>query len=299
MTYQQIKTELDDDGILTVTLYRPEAMNAWTVTMMHELIDVVDQADDNDDVRALIFTGDGERAFCAGADLSDGADTFTSGVIEDSDGVERADGSINYSHAGLRDTAGQFVLRVYNAKKPMIGAVNGAAVGVGVTMLLPLDIRIASEKARFGLVFTRRGIVPEGCSAWFLPRIVGISKALDWCYRGDVFPASEALEGGLVSEVVAPEKLLDRAKEIARAMTAETAPVSVALTRQMMWKMLGAAHPMEAHKIDSRGVFARGRMADAEEGIQSFLEKRPAQFKDSAAQDMPDFYPWWQDPEYS
>ena len=219
MSYEHILTDLDDDGILTVTLHRPEAMNAWTMTMTKELVDTVEKADANDDVRAVVVTGSGERAFCAGADLSSGVDTFQSALMEDTDGLHNADGSINWAHPGIRDTAGLFVLKVYNSVKPYIGAINGVAVGVGVTMTLPMDIRIASDNARFGFVFSRRGIVPEGCSAWFLPRLVGISKALEWCYKGDVFHAQEALDGGLINEVVPQEQLLNRAKEIARSFT--------------------------------------------------------------------------------
>ena len=298
MSYEHILTDLDDDGILTVTLHRPEAMNAWTMTMTKELVDMVEKADANDDVRAVVVTGSGERAFCAGADLSSGVDTFQSALMEDTDGLHNADGSINWAHPGIRDTAGLFILKVYNSVKPYIGAINGVAVGVGVTMTLPMDIRIASDNARFGLVFSRRGIVPEGCSAWFLPRLVGISKALEWCYKGDVFPAQEALDGGLINEVVPQEQLLERAKEIARSFTGESAQVSIALTRQMMWKMLGADHPMEAHKIDSRAVYARGQQSDAKEGIDSFLEKRAAVYTDKPSEHMPEFYPWWDEPDY-
>ena len=208
-------------------------------------------------------------------------------------------GEVDWSHEGVRDGGGRVTLRIFECLKPVIGAINGPAVGIGVTMQLPMDIRIASENARFGFVFARRGIVPEACSSWFLPRLVGISQAMEWCATGRVFDAQEALRGGLVSKVVKAEELLPTAYAIAREIADNTAPVSVALTRQMMWRMLGADHPMEGHKIDSRAIYARGRQADAKEGVVSFLEKRPAAFPDKVSKDMPAFYPWWDERKYS
>jgi enoyl-CoA hydratase/carnithine racemase len=300
MTYEQICLDVAD-GIATLTLSRPDRMNAFTARMMHEMIDAFDRIDADDAVRAVIVTGDG-RAFCAGADLSQGAKTFDYADRPDKprgdESPIRADGSIDYSHPSVRDGGGLLSLRIFRCLKPVIAAVNGAAVGVGVTMQLPMDIRIASETARFGFVFARRGIVPEAASSWFLPRIVGISKALEWCYSGRVFDAGEALAGRLVSEVVPPGQLIARATAIAREIADNTAPVSIALTRQMLWRMLGADHPMEAHKVDSRAIWSRGRTADAKEGVMSFLEKRPASYPDRVSADMPDFFPWWDERPY-
>lgn len=300
--YKEIKTEIDDDGIMVLTLHRPEAMNAFTGRMMYEIVDAFDKADADDNVRAIIVTGEGERAFCAGADLSQGDKTFD--YAERSDGgkkteVVNADGAIDWSSEDIRDAGGMLTLRIFESIKPVIGAINGAAVGVGATMQLPMDIRIASDNARFGFVFARRGIVPEAASSWFLPRLVGISQALSWCYSGEVFNAEEALRGGLVSEIVPQADLLARAKEVARQMTLMSSPVSVSMTRQMMWRMLGADHPMEAHKVDSKAIFGRGRQSDAKEGVKSFLEKRPPAFADKPSADMPDFYPWWDERKFS
>ena len=267
--------------ILTITLNRPDHLNAFTNMMRDEMIAAFDQADADDDVRCIIVTGEG-RGFCAGADLGEGGDTFNTER-------EGQDGPV------WRDGGGQVSLRIFESKKPVIGAINGPAVGVGVTMTLPMDIRIASSAAKFGFVFSRRGIVPEACSSWFLPRIVGIQQALAWTFSGRVFPAEEALKGGLVQEVTAPENLLPRARAIAAEIVENTAPVSVALTRQMMWRMLGADHPMEAHKIDSRGIAQLGISPDVKEGVESFLEKRPPEFSMKPSEDMPDFYPWWDD----
>ena len=285
MDFESIEYILDGN-ILTLRLNRPDRMNAFTTPMAHELIAAIDAADDDDKVRAIVITGNG-RAFCAGADLGGGASTF------DYDEVEKRQRDL-----APRDTGGLVTLRLYNCKKPLIAAVNGAAVGIGATMTLPMDIRLASEKARFGFVFARRGIVPEAASSWFLPRVVGINQALEWCMRGHVFDAPEALAGGLVKAVYPEEELLPQAYALAGEIADNAAPVSVALTRQMMWRMLGASHPMEAHKLDSRGVFARGKQEDAREGVASFLEKRPAEFSDRPSTDMPDFYPWWDEPEY-
>ena len=251
MAYQTILYDVADK-ILTITLNRPEKLNAFTATMQQELIDAFDRADRDDGIRAIIVTGSG-RAFCAGADLSSGADTFDRDAKRGP--VKRhADGRVDYSDPQVRDGGGQVTLRIFKSLKPVIAAVNGPAVGIGVTMQLAMDIRIASDAARFGFVFSQRGIVPEAASSWFLPRIVGIAQALEWCYTGRVFPAQEALAGRLVSKVVPPDQLLPTARALALEIAAKTAPVSLALIRQMMWRMLGADDPMEAHKIDSRGI---------------------------------------------
>jgi enoyl-CoA hydratase/carnithine racemase len=299
-TYDTIMTEISD-GIMTITLNRPEKMNAFTAGMMQDMVAAFDVADADDAVRAVIVTGSGERAFCAGADLSAGAATFDYAQRSDrSDNASaiRADGSVDVTHQGARDSGGRLTLRIFNCKKPVIGAINGAAVGIGVTMQLPMDFRLASTTARFGFVFAKRGIVPEAASSWFLPRLVGISKALDWCYSGRVFGAEEALAGGLIRSVHAPEDLLIAARNLAHELTAESAPVSIALTRQMMWRMLGASHPMEAHKLDSRAIWSRGAGGDAKEGVASFLEKRAAHYPDTVSHDMPHFAPWMDEPEY-
>lgn len=285
MSYNTIIYEVDDK-VLTITLNRPDKLNAFTGEMQMEFIDALDRADADDNVRAVIVTGAG-RAFCAGADLSAGANTFKS--------PERKSGETEVP----RDGGGVLTLRIYESKKPIIAAVNGPAVGVGVTMQLAMDIRLASHNAKFGFVFARRGIVPEACSSYFLPRVVGISQALEWCYSGRVFPAAEAHAGGLVREPVAPEDLMPAARELANEIAANTSAVSVTLVRQMMWRMLGADHPMEAHKIDSRGIFYRGKSADVREGVESFLEKRPASFPETVSRDLPDYYPWWDDREFS
>jgi len=295
MAYETIKYEVCEQ-ILTLTLNRPHKLNACSVTMERELIDAFGRADVDNDVRAVIVTGEG-RAFCAGADLSLGADTFNRDVR--SGPVKRLpDGTVDYSDPKVSDSGGQLTLRIFRGLKPVIAAVNGPAVGMGVTMQLAMDIRIASDTARFGFVFSQRGIVPDGASTWFLPRIVGIAQALEWCYSGRVFSAREALVGRLVSHVVPPDQLLPTARALAREIVDKTAPVSIALIRQMMWRMLGADDPMEAHKIDSRGIYTRGRSADAKEGVMAFLEKRPAVFKDTVPADMPDYFPWWKEREY-
>jgi enoyl-CoA hydratase/carnithine racemase len=284
--YTQIRYDVADQ-VATVTLDRPERMNAFTNTMMRELIDAFDRVDADDEVRAVIVTGEG-RAFCAGADLAGGGATFAKG------------GSDVQTDAGVpRDGGGMVSLRIFECLKPVIAAINGAAVGVGVTMTLPMDIRLASSDARFGFVFARRGIVPEACSSWFLPRVVGISQALEWCYSGRVFPAAEALAGGLVRSVHAPDELLATARAIAAEIAASSAPVSVALTRRMMWRMLGESHPMAAHRADSRGIAERGRSADATEGVNSFVEKRLAQFPERVSDGLPELFPGWQDPPFA
>lgn len=275
-----------DANIATITLHRPDKMNAFTGTMMNEMIAAFDEADADDDVRAVVVTGSG-RAFCAGADLSAGGETFSRG------------GSDVQTDAGVpRDGGGLLTLRIFESKKPVIGAINGAAVGVGVTMTLPMDIRIASTAARFGFVFARRGIVPEAASSWFLPRIVGISQALEWSFSGRVFDANEALQGRLVRSLHEPANLLDAAREIATDIARHAAPVSVSLTRQMMWRMLGAPHPMHAHRADSRAILARGRSADAREGVTSFLDKRAAVYTDRVSDGLPDVFPDWRAPEF-
>ena len=261
-----------EDGIATVTLNRPDKLNAMNEPMRRELIAALDHTDADDDVRAVIWTGAG-RGYCAGADLSGGGATFD---YSDRVGEDSAKPKV------LRDGGGQLTLRIYESIKPIIGAINGAAVGVGVTMTLPMDIRLASTDAKFGFVFARRGIVPEACSSWFLPRVVGISKALEWTYSGRVFPAAEAHDAGLVRSLHAPDELLPAARELARSFADETSPLSVSTTRQMLWRMLGADHPMEAHKVDSRMVQELGAGPDAAEGVTSFLEKRPAAPSQSA-----------------
>jgi enoyl-CoA hydratase/carnithine racemase len=295
MAYETIIYEVEEQ-ILTITLNRPDKLNAFNAVMQRELIDAFDQADRDDNVRAIIVTGAG-RGFCAGADLSSGADTFDRDAKRGP--VKRlANGNVDYSDPNTRDGGGQVTLRIFKCLKPVIGAINGAAVGIGVTMQLAMDIRIASENARFGFVFAQRGIVPEAASSWFLPRLVGISQALEWCYTGRVFPAQEALAGRLVSKVVPPDQLLPTARALAREIADKTAPVSIALIRQMMWRMLGADDPMEAHKVDSRGIYTRGRSDDVKEGVVSFLEKRPAKFTNQVSRDMPDYFPWWDEREY-
>ena len=275
MSYDTIQTSRED-GVLTLTLHRPERLNALNPQMLEELLRVLDEVDADDGVRALIVTGAG-RAFCAGADLGGGGGTFDSGRPK----------------TLPRDGGGLITLRLYECKKPVIAAINGAAVGVGVTMTLPMDVRIASEQARFGFVFARRGIVPEAASSWFLPRVVGISQAMEWVATGRLFGADEALAGRLVSRVVPPDELLPAARALAREIADNTSGVSVCLSRQLLWKMLGADHPMEAHKLDSRLIHAMGASPDAYEGVQSFLEKRPARFTMKVSSDLPEVFPWW------
>ena len=295
MDFTQIRLAVAD-GIATITLSRPDKLNAFTGTMMTELIAAFDATDADDAVRVVIVTGDG-RAFCAGADLSAGAATFDYEALGSASPM-RADGTTDYGHDAVRDGGGRVTLRIFASLKPVIAAINGPAVGIGATMLLPMDIRIAADTARFGFVFARRGIVPEAASSWFLPRVVGIAQALEWCFSGRVFDAAEALSGGLVSRVVPAADLLAEATRIAREIADNAAPVSVALTRQMLWRMLGAASPMDAHRLDSRAIWSRGRSADAREGVTSFIAKRPPAFPDTVADGMPDFYPWWEEAEY-
>jgi enoyl-CoA hydratase/carnithine racemase len=275
--YEQILYDVDAN-ILTLTLNRPDKLNAFTGTMMSEMIDALDRADADDNVKAIIITGAG-RGFCAGADLASGGNTFNA----DSAG------------AGLQpDGGGRLTLRLFDCKKPVISACNGPAVGIGATMQCAMDMRLASDNARYGFVFAKRGIVPEACSSWFLPRLVGISQALEWTYTGRIFGAEEAQRGGLVRSIHKPADLLPAARDLAQEFAEQTSSISIAMTRNMMWKMLGADHPMEAHKIDSRGIYYTGRSADANEGVKSFLEKRPAEFPGKVSQDMPEFFPWWE-----
>ncbi|MDA8250973.1 MAG: crotonase/enoyl-CoA hydratase family protein [Rhodospirillales bacterium] len=291
MTDATIRCDMAD-AILTVTLNRPERLNAFTPQMRAELIAAFDRADADDAVRVVIVTGAG-RGFCAGADLAEGAGRF--------DVAARAgatDGALDPGSEAARDSGGRLSLRIFACLKPVIAAVNGPAVGVGASMLLPMDIRLASTAARFGFVFARRGLVPEACSSWFLPRLVGMAQAMEWVTTGRVFGAEEARAGGLVRSLHAPDELLPAARALAREIADNTAPVSIALTRQMMWRMLGADHPMEAHRIDSRAIAARGRSADVREGVTAFLEKRPARFTDTVSSDMPGFYPWWRERPY-
>jgi len=296
MAYETLLTDLSD-GIFTITLDRPDKLNALNTAMIREFIDAIDRADKDDAARAIIVTGAG-RAFCAGADLSMGQSTFDRAARKDRPQPPIGpDGKPDLTHENARDGGGRMTLRLFSCRKPVIAAVNGAAVGIGATMLLPMDVRIASSEARFGFVFSQRGIVPEAASSYFLPRIVGIAQALEWCYAGRVFSAQEALAGRLVSRVVAPAELIATARALARSFIDNTAPVSVALTRAMMWRMLGATHPMEAHRIDSRAMFYRGRSADVKEGIMSFLEKRPPHFVDTVSAGMPEL-PWGEEPEY-
>jgi enoyl-CoA hydratase/carnithine racemase len=283
MTTEQITTDLTE-RVLTITLNRPDRLNAWTAQMGEELRAAFDVADANDDVRAIIVTGAG-RGFCAGADLTSGGDTFDARKREAVAGARR-------------DNGGEFTLRVFECKKPVIAAINGPAVGVGATMTLPMDVRLAADDARMGFVFARRGIIPEACSSWFLPRVVGISRAMEWVATGRVFSAREGLEGGLLRSLHPAGELLDAAHALAQEIAENTAPVSVALARQLMWRMLGAEHPMFAHRADSRGMVARGQSADAVEGITAFLEKRPANFPDRVSDGLPEVVPGWREPGF-
>ena len=297
MAYEQIKYEIADN-ILTITLNRPDKMNAFTGIMQREMIAAFDAADVDDTVRAIIVTGAG-KAFCAGADLSEGGATFDRAARPDRKTAPlRPNGEVEWSDDAVRDGGGRVTLRMYKCLKPIIGAINGAAVGIGVTMQLAMDVRLASETARFGFVFARRGIVPEAASSWFLPRIVGISQALEWCYSGRVFDAKEALNGRLVSKVLPADELIPAARALAREIAENSAPVSVALIRQMMWRLSALDDPMEAHKIDSRGIYSRGASDDVKEGVMAFLDKRPAKFTQTVSRDMPSYYPWWNERAY-
>ena len=288
--FETIRLEVED-GIATLTLNRPDKLNAFNTQMMQEMIAAFDQTDADDSVRVVIVTGAG-RAFCAGADLSAGAATFDYSTRGGQDKEARTVEGVQ------RDGGGLLTLRIYDSLKPVIAAVNGPAVGVGVTMQLAMDIRMASTDAKYGFVFSRRGIKPEACSSWFLPRLVGVQTALEWCYSGRVFPAQEAHERGLVRSLHAPDDLLPAARALAREIADNTAPVSIALTRQLIWRMAGASHPMEAHMADSRGIQARGAMADAKEGVTSFLEKRPPRYPDRVSTDLPDIWEHWSAPKF-
>ena len=293
MDFEFIRYELAD-RVATITLNRPEKLNAVNGDMIREMIAAFQVADADDAVRAVILTGAG-RAFCAGADLSRGAASF---VAPGSEAPTGPDGKIDYANQAIREVGGKFAIVLYNLKKPVIAAINGAAAGLGASMILPADIRICAEEARFGFVFARRGQVLETGASFFLPRIAGISKSLEWCMSGRMVPAAEALEHGLVTAVVPQGDLLAEANRIARDIADNAAPVSVALVRQMLWRGLGMAHPMEAHRIESRGMYVRARAADAKEGVNSFLEKRLPDFPDRVSRNMPDFYPWWDEPDY-
>lgn len=292
MTFEFIRYELAD-RIATITLARPDRLNAVNGAMVRELIAAFGQADQDDDVGAVIVTGEG-RAFCAGADLSRGADSFVApGSDTTTPTVE-----VDLSSEAVREAGGRLALVIFNLRKPVIAALNGAAAGLGATLVLPMDIRIAAEEARFGFVFARRGMVLETAASFFLPRIAGISKSLEWCMSGRMVDAAEALEQGLVSAVVARADLLPEARRLARDIIENAAPVSVALVRQMLWRGLGMSHPMEAHRVESRGIYTRSRAADAVEGVNAFLEKRLPDFPDRVSKDMPEFYPWWDEPGY-
>ena len=284
MDYQQI--DLATDGpVATLTLDRPERLNAFTGRMQAELVDAYDRIDADDDIRVVVLTGRG-RAFCAGADLEAGADTFARGGSGGDGGRPRPDGG------------GVVTLRMFRCTKPIIAAVNGPAVGVGATMTLPADVRLLSSTARMGFVFGARGIVPDGAASWFLPRVVGISRALEWCLTARVFPPSEALDAGLARAVLEPDDLLPAAYALAGEMAANVAPVSAAISRLMLWRMLGAGHPMVAHRVDSVAIARTGAMADSAEGVAAFLEKRPAAWKLQPSADMPDWWPDWEEPTY-
>jgi enoyl-CoA hydratase/carnithine racemase len=284
MNFEEIRYEVADH-VLTITLDRPDRLNAFTPTMARELIEAFDRSDADDDVRAVIVTGAG-RGFCAGADLGGGGGTF--------DWRDRDGGDVGVP----RDGGGQVTLRIFDSLKPVIAAINGPAVGVGITMTLPMDVRIAASGAKIGFVFARRGIVPEACSSWFLPRLVGISQAMEWVATGRVFTAEEGLAGGLVRSVHPADEVLGVAQELAAEIASEAAPVSVALARRLMWTMLGASHPMEAHRADSRAMLSRGRSADAFEGVTSFLEKRPAEFSDRVSDGLPELFPGREEPVF-
>jgi enoyl-CoA hydratase/carnithine racemase len=294
LTFETILYQVED-GVATITLNRPDVFNAMNPLMTEELIAAFDRADADDAVRAVIVTGAG-KGFCGGADLSKGASIFDKNSRADS--PMREDGTFDYSKESARDGGGRLALRIFQSLKPVIAAVNGPAVGVGASMILPMDIRLASETAKVGFVYARRGIVFECCSSYFLPRIVGISRTLEWSLSGRVMPAEELKAGGLFRDVLPADQLMPAARAIAREIAEHTSPVSVALMRQMAWRGLSMEHPMEAHRIESRGICTRGKSADAKEGVQSFLEKRPPNFPGKVSTDMPDYFPWWEEPKY-
>tara|TARA_B110000467_G_scaffold56119_1_gene51427 strand:+ start:45 stop:893 length:849 start_codon:yes stop_codon:yes gene_type:complete len=270
------------DNIAVLSLNRPNKLNAFTFSMMEEMIDALDALDADDNVHALIITGKG-RAFCAGADLSSGQETFNPSF--DDFAVQESD--------FRRDSGGILTLRMYKFLKPIVIACNGPAVGIGASMQLAADVRLASDQARFGFVFNNRGIVPDACSSWFLPKIVGISSALELTYSGRIIDASEALKLNLVSSIHDSENLLDNALDFAKNMVKNSAPVSIAVTRQMLWRSLEGSGPYDAHIVESKAIDSRGASEDAKEGVSSFLEKRTAEFKNKVSLDMPSFFPWW------
>jgi enoyl-CoA hydratase/carnithine racemase len=288
MAYSHILLDIDGP-IATITLNRPEKMNAFTGTMMVEMCDAFDKTDGDDSIRAVIVTGAGDRAFCAGADLTP----------QGGGGPFASDSKVEHLYDDrVRDSGGRLTLRIFESKKPVISACNGAAVGIGATMQLAMDMRLASDNARYGFVFARRGIVPEAASSWFLPRLVGMQTALEWCMTGRIFGAAEAKEQGLVRSVHAPADLLKAAHELAHEIAANTSAISVAMTRAMLWRLSAAEHPMAAHRIDSRAIYRMSKGVDAAEGISSFLEKRPPNYPGKVSTDMPDFFPWWEEPAY-
>ena len=274
------------DGLALITLNRPDHLNAFTPVMREEFIRIIEEADQDDAVRVIVVTGAG-KAFCAGADLSSGGSTF--------DRTDQEGRPISISRH--RDGGGRTVLAIFNCRKPVIAAINGPAVGVGITMTLAMDMRVAAAEAKIGFVFTRRGVVPEACSSWFLPRIVGISKAAELVYTGRVFRAQDEAHSGLFNYVLPQAEVLPKALSLAREIAENTAPVSVALSKAMLWHGLGETDPQSAHLIDSRCFYWAGRQKDAYEGVQSFLEKRPPRFSLKVSADLPDFYPWWKEPK--
>jgi len=289
--FEQVRYEVAE-GIATITLARPDKLNAASGVMIRELLAALDLADGDDSVGALIVTGEG-RAFCSGADLSKGEDTF---VRPGTETLTAADGLPAWRQEAAREMGGALALRIYNLRKPIIAAINGGCAGFGASLSLPMDIRLASTAAKFGFVYARRGMVPEVCSSFFLPRLVGVSKALEWCMTGRMVSAEEALRERLVSAVHAPEELMPAARALAGEIVANAAPVSVALTRQMLWRGLEMHHPMEAHRVESWGTFLRSRTPDVREGIRAFLDKRLPDFAETVSADMPEFYPWWDEP---
>ncbi len=303
--YRTIRYEVDD-GVALLTLDRPDQLNAFTTRMCFEMLDALDRVDADPAVRALVVTGEG-RAFCAGADLSAGAESFDPSSLPGAAAREAASSEAAEVAGSAearrevdprRDLGGVLTLRFFDVTKPVIAAINGPAVGVGATMTLPMDLRLASEGARFGFVFAARGIVPEACSSWFLPRVVGIQRALEWCYTARVFPAAEALDAGLVRSLHRPDELVGAARDLAASIAASSAPVSVALTRQLMWKGLTVPHPMWAHRVDSPGVEHTGAGADAREGIAAFFQKRDPEWRQQVPGDLPDWFPWWDQPPF-
>jgi enoyl-CoA hydratase/carnithine racemase len=284
MDYEQIRYQVAD-RVLTLTIDRAEHRNTVTYRVLDEMLDALARADGDDEVRAVVVTGAGEW-FSAGTDLASGTSAG---------GFDVNAGDFKPLRGGTRDVGGELAMRIFGSTKPVIAAVNGTAVGIGVTIILPMDVRIAATDARFGLPFVRRGIVPESCATWFLPRVVGISRAVDWAGTGRIFPAAEALAAGLVRELLPADRVLERAHEVAGEIATTTSPVSVALTRQMMWRLLGSDHPMAANRLESKALLALGRSPDAKEGVAAFREKRAAAFTSSPRTDMPPYYPWWED----